>query len=66
MWGNLSCGTCGIHVSMFTDQTHALHRGVGSLQDIQNLAISATLARDSMLYDTLKIQQWVKFIPNYI
>ena len=36
--GNFPCGTCGIHVSKFTDQTHALRRRVRSLQDIQNLA----------------------------
>ena len=36
--GNFPCGTCGIHVSKFTDQTHTLRRRVRSLQDIQNLA----------------------------
>ena len=38
--GNFPCGTCGIHVSKFTDQTHALRLRVRSLQDIQNLATS--------------------------
>ena len=53
--GNFPCGTCGIHVSKFTDQTHALRRRVRLLQDIQNLQHRAVLVRDSMLYDPLKI-----------
>ena len=40
MWGKLSLRDCGIHVSKFTDQTHALRRRVRSLQDMQNLATS--------------------------
>ena len=43
--GNYSCGTCGIHVSKFTDQTHALCRRVRSLQDIQNLATSGCFGK---------------------
>ena len=43
--GNFPCGTCGIHVSKFTDQTLALHRRVRSLQDIQNLATSARFGK---------------------
>ena len=43
--GNFPCGTCGIHVSKFTDQTHALRRRVRSLQDIQNLATSGRFGK---------------------
>ena len=43
--GHFPCGTCGIHVSEFTDQTHALHRRVQSLQDIQNLVTSGRFGK---------------------
>ena len=43
--GNFPCGTSGIHVSKFTDQTHALRRRVRSLQDIQNLATSGRFGK---------------------
>ena len=43
--GNFPCGTCGIHVSTFTDQTHALRRRVRSLQDIQNLPTSGRFGK---------------------
>ena len=36
--GNFPCRTCGIHVSKFIDQTHALHRKAPLFQDIQSLA----------------------------
>ena len=43
--GNFPCGTCGIYVSKFTDQTQALRRRVRSLQDIQNLATSGCFGK---------------------
>ena len=43
--GDLPCGTCVIHVSEFTEQTHALRRRVRSLQDIQNLATSGRFGK---------------------
>ena len=43
--GNFPCGTCGVHVSKFTYQTHALRRRVRSLQDIQNLATSGRFGK---------------------
>ena len=36
--GNYSCGCCGIHVEKYVDQSHALHRKVRSLHDLQHLA----------------------------
>ena len=49
--GNFPCGTCGIHVSKFTDQTHALRRRVRLLQDIQNLA---TLGRFGKRFNVVR------------
>ena len=53
--GNFPCGTCGIHVSKFTDQTHALRRAlrrrVQSLQDIQDLA---TLGRFGKRFNVVR------------
>ena len=37
--GHYPCGCCGIQSEKHSDQSHALHKKVRSLQDLQNLAI---------------------------